>query len=255
MRVLLLETTPGAGRDVCVRLERAGHTILRCPGGSDCSIVGLGRCPLVDDAVDVVLDVRSHPEPFTVREQPLVCGILAGVPTVVCGPLPAREPGSDPRPTGPRGTAGQRRDAEAEPRGTAHLDAEDDDVDGLEAEPRDIWDRADVRCGPDDVLDALVAATLPTSPTVRHRIESAVTTVLRRRGVAAPFRVSMRTRRGAVDVHLMFAGRVPPPTVREQLLFVVRACLIPATQAWPSAAVLIYDASPPATPEPKAAVS
>ena len=218
MRVLLVEATPGIARDVRERIENAGHATMTCPGGSDCSLVGVGRCPLVDDGVDVVVDVRDTPGPFTTHEQPLVCGILAGVPTVVCGPLPT--------PAVPHQQDGSSAQA-AEVHG-----------------PRDIWQRADVRCQPDTVVDAIAEATLPTSPTVMHRITTAVAAVLRRRGHSGPFSVVVTTRRGAVDVHLEFAGRVPPPAVREQLRTVVRAVLIPVTRSWSSANILIFDRGP-----------
>jgi hypothetical protein len=109
-----------------------------------------------------------------------------------------------------------------------------------------IWQRADARCDPAGILEALEEATLPTSPTVRHRIAGAVTAVLRRRGLVAPFRVTVRSRQGAVDVHLEFAERVPPPAVREQLRVVVRAVLIPVTGAWASADILIFESAPTA---------
>lgn len=237
MHVLVVETTPGAAGEVRERLESAGHTTLGCPGGADCSLVGAGLCPLVDEPVDVVVDVRDSAGPFSTHEQPLVCGILAGVPTVVCGPLPG-EPGvlPDESAVAAEGAAAQV----PSPLGLAA---------GEDLEPHDIWHRADVRCDPDGVVDAVAEAALPTSPTVRHRITNAVTAVLRRRGVVvAPFRVAVSTRHGAVDVHLEFASRVPPPAVREQLRVVVRAVLIPVTRSWASATVLIFESAPPAAP-------
>lgn len=203
MRVLLVEASPGAAGEIAELMEDAGHTTLRCQDGGDCSLVGIGGCPLVDGHVDVVVDVRSVNGPFAPREQPLVCGILAGVPTVVCGPVP---------------------EASDEP---------------------SIWQRADVRCHPAGIVEAIEEATLPTSPTVRHRIAGAVTAVLRRRGLVAPFRVAVRNRQGAVDVHLEFVERVPPPAVREQLRVVVRAVLIPVTGSWASADILIFESPPP----------
>jgi hypothetical protein len=232
MRVLLVEATPGVADGIRERVENAGHVTVTCPGGSDCSLVGLGRCPLVDDGIDVVVDVRDTPGPFTPHEQPLVCGILAGVPTVVCGPLPE-----------PAGHIQERGSMDGEPDGAAGEDSGEDDAEdaGPMHGPRDIWQRADVRCQPDGVVEAIAEATLPTSPTISHRITTAVAAVLRRRGHTAPFSVVVTTRRGAVDVHLEFAGRVPPPAVREQLRIVVRAVLIPVTHSWSSADVLIFD--------------
>ncbi|WP_020573910.1 hypothetical protein [Actinopolymorpha alba] len=227
MRVLLVESTPGAGGGVRERLEAAGHATVTCPGGIDCSLVGAGHCPLVDEAVDVVVDVRARPEPFTVHEQPLVCGILAGVPTVVCGPIPQMESARGAETPGPP-VEGAGRDS------------------GPDSGPVGIWRRADVRCAPEGILEAVDEATLPTSRTVRHRIATAVNAVLRPRGLAGPFRVDVTTRRGVVDVHLEFAGRVPPPAVREQLRTVVRAALIPVTRAWASATVLIFEGAPTA---------
>ncbi len=270
MRVLLVETTPGAADDVRGRLEEAGHAVLTCPGGTDCSLVGLARCPLVDDSVDVVVDVRTGTEAFSPAEQPLVCGLLAGIPTVVCGPLPV--PPSVPTSSVPTSSVPTSSvptssvptssvptsSVPTSPVPTSSVPAASlpaqvgpsQAADAIEpvatpSEPSDIWHRADVLCQPDEVLDAIDEATLPTSPTVRHRIATAVRAVLRRRGLTAPFQVAVTTRHGAVDVRLVFTDRVPPPAVREQLRIVVRAVLIPATKAWASATVLIHETSPP----------
>jgi hypothetical protein len=71
-------------------LEAAGHRVQRChePGARPFPCAGLdpGRCPLEEDAIDVVLTVRaqpgSRPTPF---EDGITCALRRHVPVVVAG--------------------------------------------------------------------------------------------------------------------------------------------------------------------------
>ncbi|MGZ4690569.1 MAG: hypothetical protein ACXWAY_13165, partial [Acidimicrobiia bacterium] len=62
MEVLVVESEPGAAAIAIAQLEAAGHRVARChePGSRAFPCAGLdpGRCPLEEDAIDVVLTVR-----------------------------------------------------------------------------------------------------------------------------------------------------------------------------------------------------
>ncbi len=90
MEVLVLESEPGAAAIAIGQLEAAGHRVKRCHerGERAFPCVGLdpGTCPLEDDAIDVVLTVRSR---STARPSPLedgiTCALRRRVPVVVAG--------------------------------------------------------------------------------------------------------------------------------------------------------------------------
>src|SRR5579885_479143 len=91
MRVLLLETDPGAGEPAATELRHAGHTVERCHepglGPFPCTGISEHRCPLDERATpDVVVTYRAHPyarpTPF---EDGVSCAIRHNVPVVVAG--------------------------------------------------------------------------------------------------------------------------------------------------------------------------
>lgn len=94
MRILLSESAPGDAVEVLGRLRRAGHTVYTCRGGERCSLAVGGTCPLADHMVDVVVHVRARPDPPVDRDRPFLCGVVAEVPTVLCGYPSAEGPWS-----------------------------------------------------------------------------------------------------------------------------------------------------------------
>lgn len=85
MRILVSETAPGDAVEVLGRLRRAGHTVYTCRGGARCALALGGTCPLADHLVDAVVHVRGRPAPADDRDRPFLCGVVAEVPTVLCG--------------------------------------------------------------------------------------------------------------------------------------------------------------------------
>lgn len=90
VKVLLLESEPGASRDVERSLLAAGHDVARChtPGLPTFPCLGLtdGACPLDDPAVQVAVTVRGHVRPHPAPgEDGVVCAIRRGVPVVAAG--------------------------------------------------------------------------------------------------------------------------------------------------------------------------
>jgi hypothetical protein len=90
MRVLVVESEPGAATSAIAELESAGHQVRRChePGAPAFPCVGLdpGRCPLEHDAIDVALTVRprAHPRP-SAFEDGITCALRRHLPVVVAG--------------------------------------------------------------------------------------------------------------------------------------------------------------------------
>jgi len=90
VKVLVLESEPGAARDVEHRLRVAGHEIVRChtPGLPAFPCLGLseGHCPLDEPGIDVAVTVRGHVRPSPApTEDGAVCAIRRGVPVVATG--------------------------------------------------------------------------------------------------------------------------------------------------------------------------
>lgn len=92
MKVLLLESEPGAARYVERSLTAAGHGVVRChePGLPTFPCAGLvdpeGRCPLDDPEVAVAVTVRAHVRPTpSPGEDGVVCAIRRKVPVVAAG--------------------------------------------------------------------------------------------------------------------------------------------------------------------------
>lgn len=91
MRVLVLESEPGAATDAVVELEANGHAVLRCheSGAAAFPCAGLARdggCPLDGEGVDVAISVRPHggADP-TPTEDGIACALRARVPVLVAG--------------------------------------------------------------------------------------------------------------------------------------------------------------------------
>lgn len=89
MRVLLARADLDLGADIVRVLAQAGHEVVECQGGPRCPLARNGSCPILDSRVDVMVDVRDCPAPFAPSELPMLCASLAGIPTVVCGPVPS----------------------------------------------------------------------------------------------------------------------------------------------------------------------
>ncbi len=87
LKVLLLESHPGAGTTTADRLVHDGHQVHRChePGDTGFACIGLGpdrHCP-IDRHIDAAVLVRSEdtPDP-TPLEDGVRCAIRAGIPVV-----------------------------------------------------------------------------------------------------------------------------------------------------------------------------
>lgn len=200
MRVLLSELSPGDGVEAFHLLRRAGHTVETCRGGPRCSLALGGPCPLADHVADVVVHVRGRPDPLVERDRPFLCGVVAEIPTVLCG---------YPEPEGP-------------------------------------WYRADAHCSPAGVVDAVEAATRPTSRTAHKRVRQVVADVLRAHGLRPPRYVRITTDHDVVDVTLTFEHQVPV-MVREELRPAVRTALAPFSPHWAYARVGILEDLPAVT--------
>lgn len=95
MRVLLTEAEPGDAIAAALVLGAAGHTVRYChppqhPDAVCGAVADRGRCPLLHDDADVVVDVRSRPVVATQREQGAVCAVQHGTPLVICGQVVER---------------------------------------------------------------------------------------------------------------------------------------------------------------------
>jgi hypothetical protein len=87
MRVLLIESVPGAGHPHAVELEASGHAVARChdPGAPAFPCAGVERgCPIDTGPLDVALAVRSASaaEPSG-GEQGVTCALRHRIPVVV----------------------------------------------------------------------------------------------------------------------------------------------------------------------------
>jgi hypothetical protein len=104
MRILLTESSPGAGDEAERVLRAAGYDISFChpehdADGDGCVVLrGVGHCPLrTDEDIRLVVDARSDDAPVlpTAREFGSCCAVRKGVPLVVTGPAaPERYPWS-----------------------------------------------------------------------------------------------------------------------------------------------------------------
>jgi hypothetical protein len=89
MRVLLMDSHPGAAEPAADALTSAGHEVVRCrdPFSPTHPCAGYDNdCPIDHASVDVALDVRGRPLPRpTAGEHGVVCASRAGVPVVIAG--------------------------------------------------------------------------------------------------------------------------------------------------------------------------
>jgi hypothetical protein len=89
MRVLVMDSHPGAAGHAADALTADGHEVVRCRDqfAPTHPCAGYeGACPIDDVAVDVALDVRGRPLPRpTVGEHGVVCASRAGIPVVIAG--------------------------------------------------------------------------------------------------------------------------------------------------------------------------
>jgi len=87
LKVLLLESHPGAGDTTADQLVQDGHQVHRChePGDTGFACVGLGpdrHCP-IDHHIDAAVLVRAGDEEVpTPHEDGVRCAIRAGIPLV-----------------------------------------------------------------------------------------------------------------------------------------------------------------------------
>ncbi|TMR92414.1 hypothetical protein [Nonomuraea basaltis] len=96
MRILMTESDPSGGAVAGALLALEGHEVAYChPPGAAASaapcagMVPGGRCPLADGDMDLLVDVRLAPGPFTLREAGVMCALRAQVPVLVAGPTPS----------------------------------------------------------------------------------------------------------------------------------------------------------------------
>lgn len=91
MKVLVLETEPGAADAAVDRLQTAGHEVVRChtagqPAFPCVALADGAHCALDRGAVDVALTVRAHPRPNPAPlEDGAECALRTHVPLVVAG--------------------------------------------------------------------------------------------------------------------------------------------------------------------------
>jgi hypothetical protein len=95
MRVLVLESEPGAADAAVAALERNGHAVARCHDPGDLAfpcraIDDLSRCPLNRTPIDVAVTIRGE-ERWTTSEleDGVACAIRARVPLVIGGAVAA----------------------------------------------------------------------------------------------------------------------------------------------------------------------
>ena len=89
MRVLVMDSHPGAADPSAEALVAEGHEVVRCRDpfapGHPCAGYE-GECPIDVEEVDVALAVRGRPLPRpTAGEHGVVCASRAGIPVVVAG--------------------------------------------------------------------------------------------------------------------------------------------------------------------------
>lgn len=95
MRILLTEAEQGDAMAAAHVLGSAGHDLAYChppydPDALCGAVTDGGRCPLLHDKIDVVVDVRKRPIAYRQREHGATCAVLHGSPLVVCGPVVGR---------------------------------------------------------------------------------------------------------------------------------------------------------------------
>lgn len=97
MRILVTEAQRGDGRMVGALLAIEGHHMSFChePGEQAGPCVGMapgGRCPLLAESIDAVVDVRLEGGQMSTREFGALCAAQSGTPLVVAGSVPRCSP-------------------------------------------------------------------------------------------------------------------------------------------------------------------
>ena len=89
MRILWLETQPGAGAEDARLLTEAGHDVVRChdePGQAFPCAALTSTCPMdASGRVDVVLDARAGSVHEAPPDMGAVCAFRRGIPVLVSG--------------------------------------------------------------------------------------------------------------------------------------------------------------------------
>jgi hypothetical protein len=90
MNVLVLESEVGAAEVAIAQLRRSGHEVHRChesgERGFECAALHGESCPLDEQPIDVVLDVRTRSSRFpTMLEDGVSCALRRHLPVVVSG--------------------------------------------------------------------------------------------------------------------------------------------------------------------------
>ena len=92
MRIVLIESEPGAGTEELAQLVAAGHDVARCqePGATGFACRGLAnpsRCPLEGAGVDLAVAVRTA-SAFEVGgdERGVTCALRSHVPVIMVSP-------------------------------------------------------------------------------------------------------------------------------------------------------------------------
>ncbi|MEV4079958.1 hypothetical protein AB0J43_06675 [Nonomuraea fuscirosea] len=95
MRILMTESAPSHGAVAAALLALDEHDVAHChpsearPSPAPCA--GMrpgGHCPLADGNVDLLVDIRLSPGPFTLREAGVMCALRTQVPVLVAGTPP-----------------------------------------------------------------------------------------------------------------------------------------------------------------------
>lgn len=98
------------------------------------------------------------------------------------------------------------------------------------------WRDADVLCAAEDVAAGCNVAISPIGPSSLRSVRSAAIRVLRQHGAGDELTLTVRPRRGEIDVFVTPDRPLAPP-VREAIRSVVRAALAPYTTDWAYAQV------------------
>lgn len=198
MKVLITEQLPGSSTVTAGRLGRAGHHITYC------------HCP-GQPSIECVGLAANGRCPLAGSDIDVVVDARSH-----CGPLTVREFGAvcALRHGTPLVVAGPVPDVQVSP-----------------------WRDAEVRCEPDDVVNACEDAAAPVGATAHRAVTVAATRVLRQSGSPRePLSVVLHLRKGIVTAIITTKRRLPPPMC-EGIRAVVRTSLAPYTSAWQYAEV------------------
>jgi hypothetical protein len=198
MKVLITEQLPGSSTTVAGRLGAAGHQVTYCHRPGQPSIECIGLA-------------ANGGCPLADPDIAVVVDARSH-----CGPLTIREFGAvcALRHGTPLVVAGPVPDVQVSP-----------------------WRDADVRCEPDDVVNACEDTAAPVGAAAHRAVAMAATRVLRQSGPRRQqLSVVLHLRKGIVTAVITTKRRLPPP-VCEAVRAVVRTSLAPYTSAWQYAEV------------------